>query len=66
MTLKEYLEKKKIGISKFAQIAGLKQPYASLLVNQKRRPSPEMALRIEQATNGKVTTRELLYPEKPG
>jgi DNA-binding transcriptional regulator YdaS (Cro superfamily) len=28
----------------------------------KYKPSPEMALRIEKATNGKVDRLELLYP----
>lgn len=64
MKLKDYLEKYKIGVSEFAEKAKLKQSYTSLLVNGKRRPSPEVALMIEQATNKKVTIRELLYPEK--
>lgn len=28
------------------------------------RPSPKIALAIEQATNGEVTVMELLFPEK--
>jgi DNA-binding transcriptional regulator YdaS (Cro superfamily) len=64
MRLKDYLKKKKIGVTAFASKAGLKQPHLSLIANGKRRPSPDIALKIEQATGGIVTIRELLYPEK--
>jgi len=63
MLIKEYLEDKKIGVSEFARLAGLKQSYVSLLLHQKRKPSAPLALRIEQATGGAVTLRELLFPE---
>ena len=61
MTLKDYLKNKKISVSNFAKIAGLKQPYVSLISNGNRRPSPNTALRIEQATGGQVTRMEFLY-----
>ena len=35
----------------------------SFIVLGKRRPSPDLALRIEQATQGKTTRDELLFPE---
>ena len=64
MLIKEFLEKRKMGVSEFARIAGLKQSYISLLVHQKRRPSADLALRIEQATGGAVTIMELLFPPR--
>jgi transcriptional regulator with XRE-family HTH domain len=64
MRLSEYLSKNKIKLNRFAEDAGLKQPYASLIKNGHKRPSPDVALRIEQATNGEVTVLELLYPNK--
>lgn len=64
MTLRDYLDSQKMGASSFAKKAGMKQPYTSLIINGKRKPSAPLALRIEQATNGVVTLRELLFPEK--
>lgn len=40
--------------------------HVSLLTHMKmgrRRPSPDLALRIEKATDGKVSRMELLYPD---
>jgi len=64
MKLSEYLSENKIKLSRFAEDAGLKQPYASLIKNGHKRPSPDVALRIEQATGGSVTLRELLFPDQ--
>ena len=63
MNLKEYLKTNQMKLSIFAQKAGLKQPYASLIKNGHKRPSPDVALRIEEATGGVVSRMELLYPE---
>ena len=62
MELTEYLKKKDRAV--FAKQIGTTKNYVNILSCGSRRPSPEMALRIEQATGGAVTRMELLYPEK--
>ena len=64
MKLKNYLKYKNLTISRFAFEAKLKQPHLSLIINGSRRPSPELALKIEEATKGEVTVLELLFPKE--
>lgn len=64
MKLKQFLRKKRINLNFFAKRVGCKQPHISLICAKKRRPSPDLALKIEQATDGEVTAMELLYPER--
>ena len=45
----------------FAAILGTGQSTISMIINGYRRPSPRLALRIQDATRGKVTVMELLY-----
>jgi len=66
MKLNEYLKNQKIGVSVFADRVGCSQSYISLLCYGRRRPSPDIAIKIEQATCGHVTLHELLFPEKTG
>jgi len=63
MKLEEYLKNNRITTSEFSAIALCGQPMVSLLCNGRRRPSPSLALRIEQATGGQVTRDELLFPD---
>jgi DNA-binding transcriptional regulator YdaS (Cro superfamily) len=42
-----------------AQYLGITATYMSLLIHAQRRPSPQMAVKIEQATQGLVTRAEL-------
>ncbi|MCK4828582.1 helix-turn-helix domain-containing protein [bacterium] len=60
MRLKDYLKGK--DRKEFAEQIGTTKNYVNLLVCNSRRPSPELALKIEQATNGAVNKLELLYP----
>lgn len=64
MTLKEYLKLRQISVNEFAKDVGIDYTYVSRLKNGERRPSPDVALRIEKATQGMVTRMDLLYPEK--
>ncbi len=64
MELKAYLLKENLGVSAFAKKADMKQPYLSLIINNKRVPSPPLALRISEATGGAVSVMELLFPDK--
>jgi DNA-binding transcriptional regulator YdaS (Cro superfamily) len=63
MELKNYLKKNGIKTIELAKVIGCQQSHVSLIANGKRKPSPELALAIEQATNGQVTRMELLYPD---
>ncbi len=63
MQLKEYIKSKGIKISRLANQADCCQPMISMIINGIRRPSPNLALKIEQATGGAVTRDELLFPE---
>lgn len=66
MKLKAYLKIQGYGFGvKFAKKLGIHPVYLSTISsNGDCRPSPELALRIEQATGGEVTLRELLFPDK--
>lgn len=62
MKLKDYLKQEKIKTDDFAVLVGCSQPHISLICSNERRPSADLALKIEQETKGKVTVIELLYP----
>lgn len=61
MTLQEYLLIKSMSQREFAKKIGVSESYMSLLINCERRPSPQLALAIEKATEGKVNRIEMLY-----
>lgn len=63
MNLKTYLKKTGTTTAMLAAKIAVAQSYVSQLALMNRRPSPDLALKIEQATNGEVTRMELLYPE---
>lgn len=63
-TLAKYLKKRNESVSQFANRSGIPQPTVWRIFNEKFTPSPETALKINQATNGDITCMELLYPEK--
>lgn len=48
----------------FAREIGIHHVYLNSIIKGRRRPSPDLALRIEEATGGAVTRMELLYPEE--
>jgi DNA-binding transcriptional regulator YdaS (Cro superfamily) len=60
MKLKDYLKSK--SRYQFAKQIGTTKPYVDRLIYCAR-PSPDLALKIEQATGGAVTRDELLFPE---
>jgi DNA-binding transcriptional regulator YdaS (Cro superfamily) len=62
MDLKQYLKGK--DRNNFATQLGTTKNYINLLVCRARRPSPDLALRIEEATGGAVSRMDLLYPEQ--
>lgn len=52
--LAQYLSRKKIRQTDFAQAVGVTQAMVSRLANGAAHPSPEVALRIEKETHGAV------------
>ena len=62
MKLKDYLKKNDRTLKSFCLQNDFVYGYLRHISNKRKRPSPEMALRIEKATKGKVTRMELLYP----
>lgn len=64
MNLFEWKEKHNLSNIDMAEMFGMDQSYISHIKAGRRRPSPEMAKRIEEATGGKVTVLELLFPKK--
>ncbi len=61
MKLKDYLKGK--SREEFAAKVKTTKNYINLLACNSRRPSAELALKIEKATDGEVTCMELLYPK---
>lgn len=62
MKLKEFLKNK--NREQFAKIIHTTKNYVDQLCAEIRRPSPELALKIEKATGKEVTVLELLYPNE--
>ena len=60
MKLQEYIRTSKRGTAaSLAAKCGITKTWMSLIVSGKREPSPELAVLIEQHTEGKVTRTEL-------
>jgi len=63
MTLLEYFQTEPKGaIGEMAAYLGVTQTWMSLLINEHRRPSAELAVKIEKATQGLVG-RDVLRPD---
>ena len=62
--LSAYRKEKEITRTQMAHLIGCHVSYVGHIEEGRRRPSPEMALLIEQATGGEVLATELLFREK--
>ena len=62
MKLKKYLDRCSIKKSHFANIIGVSPAFITYIIQGKKRPSPEVAKKIEEVTHGVVNRMELLYP----
>jgi transcriptional regulator with XRE-family HTH domain len=49
-----------------ARTLGVSESTVSLILSGDRRPSPELAQKIVQESNGKVSLEEALFPEQYG
>jgi len=60
MNLRQYFKTEPYGHKKiFAEKLGITPTWLGLLINKTRRPSPELAKKIEKATKGQVTAHSL-------
>jgi DNA-binding transcriptional regulator YdaS (Cro superfamily) len=60
MQLKDYFKDEPYGSKKeMALHLGITQTWLGLLISKSRKPSPELAKRIEKATTGLVKAKEL-------
>jgi DNA-binding transcriptional regulator YdaS (Cro superfamily) len=60
MELKEYFKDEPLGaVNEMAAYLGITNTWLSLLIHKHKRPSPELAVKIEKATQGLVTRYEL-------
>jgi len=67
MNLQTWQKAQNISNIELAKMIGVHFSYITYLHNGKRRPSPGLAEKIEQATGKQVTRLELLYPKtNPG
>ena len=63
MHLKEWIRSQDaVNQEDMADSLGITREYFNGIANRRNRPSPDLAKRIEEATGGKVTRMELLYP----
>jgi len=63
MNLKAYLKSSNISRRAFSESLGIHYMHLSNILRKCRRPSPELALKIERVTGGAVTLKELLFPD---
>ena len=63
MTLKEYFKTEPMGaVNEMAEYLGITPTWLSILIHEKRKPSPALAIKIENATQGLVP-RTVLRPD---
>lgn len=62
MKLADYMYFNKITKTQMAQDLGIRREWLSLIASGHKRPSVELAQKIEALTHGKVTAVELLLP----
>ena len=65
MKLVKYLKVNGLTHKKFAEMIGVTRPLVTYIVNERKNPSINVIVRIEQVTEGKVTAKDLFNPEAP-
>jgi transcriptional regulator with XRE-family HTH domain len=63
MKLREYLFIHRMTVKEFSELVDYSRTHLSAIVNEKLRPSPKLARRIEKETNGEVKAEDLLKGE---
>lgn len=65
MKLGKYLKKQGITQKKFAEMVDVARPLITQIIGGTKNPSLLLAKRIEKASNGMVTTDDLVNPSAP-
>ena len=65
MKLEEYLRFNRIKNRELAEKLGVSQAFVNLMLHGKRKPSLDLAKKIEKITEGRVSVFELLGINKP-
>lgn len=65
MKLQKFLQINEITQEEFASKVGVSRPWITYIVNEVRNPSIGLSMRIEEATNGQVTIKDLFNPKAP-
>ncbi len=63
MDLDEYLFRKKISQTDFANELGISRNHLGEILRGRRSPSVKLAKKIEELTKGKVTKEEAMFPK---
>jgi len=63
MLLRDYLKTENIMVKHFAEMMGTSPTYLSHILKGRRRVGIDLAKKIEQLTDGKVSRVEAIYPE---
>ncbi len=61
MNVKKYLDEKRLTYREFAEKLGVSAQYLQNIAYGKRKPSLDLAVKIEELSNGKLTPRDLLH-----
>ena len=62
--LRQWQEDNSVNNFELADMLGCSQSYISHIYAGRRRPSPEIAKKIEIVTNGQVKVLEMLFPDE--
>ncbi len=60
MKLREYLFVHRMTVKEFSELLDYSRTHLSAIVNEKLKPSPKLARRIEKETNGEVKAEDLI------
>lgn len=61
MDLKKYLDNKRLTYAEFANQLGIHTHSLHNVVYGKKKPSLDLAVKIEELTDGEITAKDLLY-----
>ena len=61
MNLKRYLDEKRLTYREFAEKLGIRTQYVQSIAYGKQKPSLDLAVKIEEITNGELTAKDLLH-----
>ena len=63
MKLKEYIKSNGMSVSEFAHIVGISRQHMNNIIHGHRKVSRNIAVAIEDATDGELNRVQLIWPE---